>query len=229
MSTDNTILKDGIANQFSLRAKDISPAGDGSLRRSMVYSTCYPVDCLGSFGICSKSGVMTGGLAANSPIYAFRWPSATANAILKRVRLSAWGLGTAFAAGIATFDLFRATAWTVSDTGGVVDTISLQQGKMRTSLGSTLLSEIRHSSTAALTAGTRSLDVQPQDTLNIGVGTVAYTAIFTRSVLFDRAQGEYPLVFASNEGFVIQATVPATGTWSFAITSEWDEVSLPSF
>jgi hypothetical protein len=28
----------------------------------------------------------------------------------------------------------------------------------------------------------------------------------------------------TNEGFVIRATVPATGLWSFAVTTEWDEV-----
>jgi hypothetical protein len=44
--------------------------------------------------------------------------------------------------------------------------------------------------------------------------------------LYQALQGEPPMIFAQNEGFIINATVPATGVWGFAITSEWDEVPL---
>jgi len=37
--------------------------------------------------------------------------------------------------------------------------------------------------------------------------------------------GESPLVFAQNEGFVVRATVPATGTWQFGVTVAWTEVT----
>ena len=36
---------------------------------------------------------------------------------------------------------------------------------------------------------------------------------------------ESPLVLAQNEGFVIRATVPATGTWQFGCTVTWTELT----
>jgi hypothetical protein len=42
--------------------------------------------------------------------------------------------------------------------------------------------------------------------------------------LFERMQGEMPLLLAQNEGFLLRATVPQTGTWSFSIAAEWDEI-----
>jgi hypothetical protein len=175
---------------------------------------------------------MAAGLGANAPIYAFRNNSASGEIILlRRIKLTAWSLGTGFAAGVATFDVFRATAWSAPDTGGVTDTITTSNGKLRTTtMGSiSALSEIRHASTATLTAGTRTLDIQPVDSINVSVSATANTAfvMFPTYLLNRKPPEEYPLVLASSEGIVIQATVPATGTWSWAITSEWDEA--PSY
>jgi hypothetical protein len=36
--------------------------------------------------------------------------------------------------------------------------------------------------------------------------------------------GEWPLVLVQNEGFIIRATVPATGTWEFGVLLEWSEI-----
>jgi hypothetical protein len=33
------------------------------------------------------------------------------------------------------------------------------------------------------------------------------------------------LLLAQNEGFVVRATVPATGTWQFGVTVVWTEVA----
>jgi hypothetical protein len=43
--------------------------------------------------------------------------------------------------------------------------------------------------------------------------------------MFDQRPGEHPLVLAQNEGFVIQATVPATGVWFFAVKVDWVEIA----
>ena len=229
MAKDNVLLKDALGNEFTLRAKDISGGGDGSILRSMFMASLYPFDYGdgGCFQLTSKSGIMAAGLAAASPIYAFRWTSGTLLAVIKRIRISAWSLGTGFAAGIGTFDLVAARPFTGSDTNGVTDTISGNNGKLRTSMASSALAEIRHSSTASLIAGVRSLDAQPIASLNVGIGSAAFTPLSPSPMtLFEKPQGEHPLVLALNEGFVIQATLPATGTWSFAITPEWDEVPI---
>jgi hypothetical protein len=35
--------------------------------------------------------------------------------------------------------------------------------------------------------------------------------------------GDYPLALANNEGFIIAATVPATGTWNLSVATDWEE------
>ncbi|SRR6266566_3597281 len=231
---DNMALKDANSNPFKMRAKDISALQDGSLQTVRHLATSYPVDygIGGCYRLTSKSGAMAAGLAANAPIYAFRWTSVSLLALLRRVRLQAWSTGTGFAAGLATFDMLVARSWTVADTGGVVDTISTNNGKLRTAMATTALPEIRHSSTATLTAGTRTLDAQAMETLSVGVTTATNTPFITPGIpnkLFEASQFDHPLVLAQNEGFVLQASVPATGTWAFAVTPEWDEVPITSY
>lgn len=227
--SDNFLLKDANQAPFNFRSKDMSAAQDGSVQQAWHKASPYPVDygSGGAFHMTSKSGSMAAGLAAASPIYAFRWSSAAMLAVVKRIRIQAWVLGTAFSpAGLATFDLMRASAWTVADTGGVTDTITGDNGNLRRSMPASLLPELRHSSTAALVAGTRTLDSQPMETLVANTGAAVSVPILSPTKLFEKIPGEHPLVLAQNEGFVIQVTMPATGVWAFAVTPEWDEVAL---
>lgn len=229
---DNINLKDSLSVTFKMRSKDISIAQNGSIQVVNHLSTPYPVDygLGGCFQICSKSGVMTAGLAVNSPIYSFRWTSATLNALVRRVRIQAWSLGTGFTAGVAMFDMFVCRAWTVADSAGVADTLTTDNGNLRTAMPSTALPELRHSSTAALTAGTRTKDAQPLDSMMFGITTAINTSFSTGVVkLFERNGAEHPLLLSANEGFTVQATVPATGTWSWLITTEWDEVPFYNY
>lgn len=228
---DNFQLRDGVDALFKVRAKDISTLQDGSLQVIRHLATPCPVDygLGGCFQLTSKSGTMAAGLAANSPIYAFRWTSSTMLALIRRIRISAWSLGTGFTAGIAVLDLVRVRSWTVADTGGTTDTITAPNGKLRIAMSATAVAEIRHSSTATLTAGTRTADAQPVETAVAAVTTATNTPFFRRDTLFEKLGAEHPLTLAQNDGFVVQATVPATGTWSFAITPEWDEVPLVNY
>src|SRR5882672_2100212 len=231
-ANDNFTVRDGADAPFKLRSKDVSVLQDGSLQFARHLASFYPVDygAGGSFRLTSKSGIMAAGLAANSSIYSFRWTSTTFLALIRRIRLQMWSLGTGFTAGIGTFDLFRATAWTAADTGGTTDTLTGDNGNLRLSMAGSALPELRHSSTAALTAGTRTLDAQPAESLNFGVSTALQTLMNPGSTkLFEALQGEHPLVHtgvSAVEGFTIRATVPATGTWTWAITTEWDEVPI---
>lgn len=229
---DNFDMKSSTSFPFKIRSKDRSAAQDGTLHIMRHLVEAYPVDygLGGCFHLTSKSGVMAAGLAANSPIYSFRWTSATFLALIRRIRISAWSLGTGFTAGIATFDMFKCQAWTVADTGGVIDTLSGDNGNLRAAMPSSALPELRHSSTATLSAGTRTKETQPIDSWNVGVLTVANTPFLSAPhKLFEKLVAEHPLVLVTNEGFTIQATVPAVGTWSWAITTEWDEVPLVNY
>jgi hypothetical protein len=222
---DNKQIKDGVGDVFGLRMRDLSPAGDGSLQRSMIFATGYPIDygTGGMFQHCAKSGVMAAGLAANAPIYAFYWP-ATLIGLVRRVRLNAWTLGTAFTAGLATFDLFAARQFTAPYGGGAQADLSGDHAQLRTSMG-TSLANIMVATTAALTPGTRTLDPDPLNSITVVAPSTAFAPYINQTLpLFEKLQDEHPLMLVTNEGFVIRATVPATGLWSFAVTTEWDEV-----
>lgn len=230
MADDNTQMP--IATPFTLRSKDISAAGDGSIQAAMMLSRLYPLDWSlnevsgGMFQHTAKSATMAAALAANAPILAFQWTSGTLVGVVRRVKLAAWSLDTGFAAGIATFDMYVARAFTAIDTGGVTSTLTGNNAKLRTAM-STASAVIVHSSTATLTAGTRTLDAAPVESWNAAAPTTAYAPLANPPVkLFEKLPGEHPLVLAQDEGFVIQASVPATGDWAFAASIEWDELPL---
>ena len=62
-------------------------------------------------------------------------------------------------------------------------------------------------------------------TFNLGGQAAVFTTVMPGTFLWQRnTSDEYPLLFEQNEGFVIRATVPATGTWQFSINVEWAEV-----
>jgi hypothetical protein len=229
---DNKQIKDGLGNLFTVRMRDISDATDGSYQRSMVLANLCPVDYGsvggGSYHRGSKSGVMVANLAAASPIYAFRWSSASMYALLKRVRISVWSQDVGFTAGIAIFDLLIARPFTVQLTGGYAIDFSGNMAKLRSSMASSQASVMR-STTTALTGGTYTFDGGPgvADSWASAVTTTPYTPILASPIkLFEKPQGEMPLALAKDEGFIVQATVPQTGTWSFVLIAEWDEVPL---
>lgn len=188
--------------------------------------TPKPVDygSLGIYSLAAASGTMAAALAANSPIWSFRWGSANL-AVVKKVIISAGNTATAFAAGVVTFNLFVARSFTIADTGGTSILPSGSQNKLRTSMGTTLLSDVRISSTATLTAGTRTLDTNPIGSISTSVPATGGTTLLNPQALFQAQAGDYPAVLAQNEGLVIQATVPATGTWTFSVQAQWEELT----
>lgn len=192
--------------------------------------TLRPED-YGSLGIYSLAGVsalVTAGLTAASRVFSWRWGDSTRFALVKRVTLSAAGDATAFAAGTCIFNMFRVLSFTVGDTTSSSSILpSGNQNKLRTTgMGTTLLSNANISQGAAISGGTLTTpDSQPVGSIVTSVGTVAGTAFLAPYPLFDQRPGEHPLLFAQNEGFMIQATVPITGTWKFAVKVDWSELT----
>jgi hypothetical protein len=182
---------------------------------------------LGSYAISVKSGIEGAGMSAASPILAFLWLPTTLStslAVLKRIKFEFYDLGTGFAAGDVLFDFFIARAFTVQDTGGGAITLTTNNAKTRTSHATTQAS-IRAATTGVLTAGTRTLDANPFRSAQFVVTTTAFGQNFAEEVYLAQP-GHHPIVFApSGEGFVIQATVPATGTWTWSADIDWDEVA----
>jgi len=188
-----------------------------------------PIDIgsLGSYNFQAITGTMAAGLSAGSPIFSFRWGNASNLCLLKRIRISMNSLGTGFTAGVGRFEAFFARSFSASDSGGTAVTLTTNQAKRRTSFGTSLVTDCRISSTATLTAGTRTLDTLPFVGVTFGVGTGTNTVMLATVDLWVpglEGGADWPLVFAQNEGLVIQATVPATGTWNAQVGLFWDEV-----
>ena len=186
------------------------------------------IGSLGAYSLSMLSGTMAAGLVANSEIYQFRWTDATRLAVVHSIILDGIsGSATAFAAGFGAVTVTPARSFTAAGTGGTAATITGNNQKLRTSMGTTLLGEARCASTTALGAGTKTLDSQAIGQYSLAIGTTASVQISPQVILFDwKTLGEHPLILAQNEGFAIRATVPATGTWQFGITVRWSEVTV---
>lgn len=181
---------------------------------------------LGIYSLGGFSGIMAAGLAANSPVFSCRWTQASNLMLVKRIIVSAAGDSTAFTAGAAKFDLLVARSYSVVDSGGTSILPTANQNKLRAStMGTTLLADARQSSTATLTAGTRTLDTNPIASVVMQALATAGSKMLDPFAIFDQRPGEYPLVLAQNEGLVLQATVPATGTWKFTVKMDWTEIA----
>lgn len=190
------------------------------------------------FALGGATGLIGAGAGAASEIYQFRWTSTASKAAIISIGLSVGAAGTAFAAGTATFDAAVARAWTVAGTGGTTITPATNDCKLRvgtaaSGLGSfafpsptSLVSEVRIATTAALGAGTKTLDAQPIGSITTGVAAVAGQQLVYGSELFSSYLADAALILTANEGFVIRATVPITGTWTASINIIWAEYPI---
>lgn len=185
------------------------------------------VNSFGSYSVGVASGIMAAGLAGAAPIFSFRGAAAAGpSCVIRRLTFEMGVLGTAFTAGQTLFNLFIARAFSASDTGGGALTMTTNNAKRKTAFGSSATQDIRTSATATLTAGTRTLDATPIANVVVPVpATTVSTILVSARDLIRNGPDAWPLVLAPNEGLVLQATVPATGTWCFNMNIDWDEVA----
>lgn len=191
---------------------------------------------LGAYRYGGLSGIIPAALTANSEIFQFRWApvDTTKLALIRRVTLSASVTTTMFAAGVPVqIELKKASGWTAAGTGGTAPTIGSDL-KRRTSLfssSSMVAGDLRIATTAALGAGTKTLETSALAAILAGGPITAGlngTIVPPATLLWDSdvAAGDYPLVLESQEGFVIRSVaVPATGTWQIAVSVDWVEAA----
>jgi hypothetical protein len=180
---------------------------------------------LGIYALGAISGTMAAGLAGGSPIFSFRYGGA--NTVLLKKMIISMGDLAGFTAGSAELQGFVALSFTASDTGGTSVTPTTSSNRLRTSMATTGVTDIRISSTGTLTAGTRVLSSEKFIDVEYGNLATAGAIVLAPVTLFESLLGDYPLVFGTNEGFVLQiAQVQATGTWSFAVNLVWEEVTF---
>ena len=187
-----------------------------------------PIDvgALGAYRIATTSGTMAAGLSANSAVWAFR-TGATNPCLVRRLTLSMWNAGTAFTAGRGNFNVFVGRSFSASySAGGTAATLTGNNNKKKTAFATTSIAQIYTASTGAISGATVTLDANPITAVTYQVTATASQVMLQTIDLLDLTGSEpsWPLVLAANEGIVIQATVPATGTWSFQVNVAWEEV-----
>lgn len=218
-------------------AVSLALAGVANQAQSGMHVICKPdaFGGLGHYDLSAISGSISAGIGVNAEIFQFRWTDATRFAIIKKISLTGMRATTAFAVGVINLHTIIARAWTVAGTGGAVLTMTGNNQKMRTNMGTSLVQEIRVISTSGLGLGTKTLDANPigQVTTHSSAGVGSATPIIGSIYLphldlyeQDQADGEHPIVLAQNEGFVIRAEVPATGVWNLGFKIKWAELEF---
>lgn len=204
-------------------------ASVGAVTGSPLHTTFKPTPygALGHYAYSAVTGTMAAALGANSDIFQFRWSDATRLCVVYEVRLTGMYQITGFTAGAGLFRLAIARSWTVNGTGGTAATLTGDNQSLRTSMGASLVGDLRIATTAALGAGTKTYDSQDIGTYNKFILASANTQVFDDFVMYGSRfpDGEHPVVLAQNEGIGIRATVPATGTWVIGIGIKWAEVA----
>lgn len=182
-----------------------------------------PPEALGWIGIAATSGAATV-IAAAGPVFAFR--NLSSNLILVRKMQVGFATTTAFTtAQSLRYDLIIARSFTVSDSGGTAIAVTGSQNKLRTSLSTPTSLDVRIATTAALTAGTRTLDTVALGMV-VGVSTTVGTVVPMAS-LFEQPANGYPIVLAQNEGLIVAngLVMGAAGVGNILVSMEFAEVT----
>lgn len=208
---------------------------DGTTFRA-IRITARPVNygALGMYRIGAISGTMAVSLGAGAELFQWRWPDASNLALMYKVSMSAGANVAASAAAILGFVMTAARSWTGAGSSGTRLTMTGNNAKLRTSMGTSLINDIGVSATAGLTAGTKTLDATNMGAVAFGIGTGAITTsldlnFLPHTALFDAdGEGMHPLVCAQNEGFIVRngaVAFPAGMTWCFGVNCLWAEAA----
>jgi len=167
--------------------------------------------------------------AANGTLFSFRWANATNLCLIQRIRLSVMQTAAATATIMPSFEVVTARAFSISDSAGTALTLTTNSFKKRTSMGTTLVTDIRKGSLAAgLTVGTRVLDADPILQLATQQAvTTPLSSLYVGEIDYI-AGAAHPLVLATNEGFIVRGpsiVFGLAGTANLVVEVEWAEVA----
>jgi hypothetical protein len=179
-----------------------------------------PPVVLGSYAL--NGTVAYTATTVNGIIFSFRWGDATR--LCRITKISVAVLCTAFTtAGIVERQLIVVRSFTASDTGGTALTPTLNNQKLQTSMGTSLLTDARIG--GFLTAGTGTADANPLASCPAWMAAVGNLIGAGQLVpLYEMGPHKKPLVFAQNEGFRIRLGAAETAsTRQTFVNVEWDE------
>lgn len=196
-----------------------------------------PVGNGGAYRVSSTTGTIAASLGANSELFQFRYVTSSSRvALIYGISVSA-AMIVAPAVGTTPVNISLraaiARAWTAAGTGGTRLTMSGNQAKLRTSHATSEVNDIGIATTAALSAGTKTLDTQDLGSVVSGV-YFDLAAGDNSGILipYSNLMGEFagsmgfPIILANQEGFIIRsgAALPATMTWNMTCSVLWSEV-----
>lgn len=197
----------------------------------------HPPEILGAYSISGVSGLLTtvaaGTAASPSPVFAFRWAPATTTQLcmIRRIEI---GFNTTTAFGTAqslqyNLLLLRSYSATYTTNATQLTFTNSNTAKHRTVMPNSAFTgggQIQISTTAAMTTGSSfTQDTQFLATIN-GSSTAVGTSI-PMTPIFQHQAGDYPLIFANNEGFLINngQAMGATGVGNLIVNVEWMELA----
>jgi len=197
-------------------------------------TTQYPIEALGFYRMSVQSGLITtiaAGTATAGHLFAFRNASTT---LVVPIYIGVkWRTVTAFtAAQEVGMELVVARSYTASHTAGTAIVLTGNNGKKRTSYPTSVIStsgDARIATTAALTAGTHTLDdnsVAQDQFAELATGAAVQKG--RMDIVWDMTNGQdAPLILAQNEGFVLRNKIlmGAGGTARVSIEIQWAEAT----
>lgn len=214
--------------------------GNQSFSGAHVVPGPFPVGSGGGYRLGMQATTMAASLAANAEIFQFRYVTGASRvAIVHGVTISAAvltlpAISTTVIVGPLHLCLTAARAWTAAGSGGTRATLTGNNAKLRTSFATSEVNDAGISTTAALTAGTKTLDTANLSTVTVSppgvltaVGAMSPGQLVPLTDLLGRYDGANTLVLANQEGFVIRngaGAFPGTMTWTFTVTVAWSEV-----
>lgn len=172
-------------------------------------------------------------IAAATIMFSMRWTDATRFAVVYKACVSVGATVAATAAAHIDRALQIVRGFTVSDSGGTAITLTGNNQKMRTSMATSLMGDMRVMGAAVLTAGTGTADAQAIGKVNAAMGTGAITTspsltvIPYTEILRDDGGYSHPVVLAQNEGLRWMNPVagPAAASLITAFQMGWAEVT----
>jgi len=218
---------------------EIAEVGVGVSVPQHVTAKPIPYGALGHYRFSVVTGTLAAALAASAVIFSARWGDATRFADLTKLKTRFLPLTPFTAATLndhTSFDAFIGRTFTAAHTGGTALTLTGNNLKMRQSMGSTLFSDLRIATTAALGGGTITLDAHPfaqslrkGNRVNPAAATEETIQPTTDGMDLDwsMGDGDHPLILKQDEGVVIRnRTVwPAAGTGILMVSVGWAEVT----
>lgn len=186
--------------------------------------TLRPSDVTGAYRLAANNGAtgIAAGAGADSEIFALRNPSSTKTAVVKRIQFWMHTGATGFTAGVANFYAKAARSFTAAPTAGTTVTLTTNNCKLATG-HETAACAAFIADDSVLTSGTETADSTAFAMAAVQCTNGTQTLHANGVVLYEPKEGAQPLVLKQDEGFIVYATVPATGVWFFTIAVEWEE------